>query len=81
MDPVQDTAGSSSVDYETISFENFSENLSAVFDHPNYSGYAANRLLSLKQGTRTVADYSIEFQTFVAEARWDEAALKAVSED
>ena len=52
--------------------------LNAVFDHPNYSGSAENQLLGLQQGNRSVAEYSIEFHTLAAEARWDEAALKAV---
>lgn len=69
---------SSAVDYDSLSFGDFSEHLSDVFDHPDYSGSAANCLLNVQQGTRTVADYSIEFRTLAAEARWDEAALKAV---
>lgn len=69
---------SSSVDYDTLSFGVFSEQLSIVFDHPDYSGSAENRLLTLQQGNRSVADYSIEFRTLAAEARWDEAALRAV---
>lgn len=68
----------SSVDFDTLRFESFSDRFSAVFDHPNSSGSAENKLLSLQQGSRTVADYSIEFHTLAAEARWDEAALKAV---
>jgi len=69
---------SSSVDYDNLRFECFSERFSAVFDHPNYSGSAENQLLGLQQGNRSVAEYSIEFHTLAAEARWDEAALKAV---
>ena len=67
-----------SVDYNTLSFGVFSDHFSFVFDHPEHSGSAATRLLNLQQGTRTVADYSIEFRTLAAEARWDEAALRAV---
>lgn len=69
---------SSSVDYDSLSFGVFSEQLSVVFDHTDYSGSADNRLLRIQQGNRTVADYSIEFRTLAAEARWDEAALRAV---
>jgi len=69
---------SSSVDYDSLRFECFSNQFSAVFDHPNYSGSAANQLLSLQQGNRTLAEYSIEFHTLAAEARWGEAALRTV---
>jgi len=68
----------SSVDFDTFSFEDFAARFSSVFDHPNFSGSAENKLLSLRQGGRTVADYSIEFHTLAAEARWTEAPLKAV---
>lgn len=71
-------AHDTSVDYNTIRFEDFSDQLSAVFDYPNYVGTAANRLLSLQQGPRTVADYAIEFRTLAAEAQWNEKALTAV---
>ena len=35
-------------------------------------------VLRLKQGTRPVADYAVEFWTLAADANWDGAALKAV---
>lgn len=50
----------------------------AVFDHPNYHGSASNRLLSLRQGNRSVADYSVDFWTYSADTHWNEEALRGV---
>ena len=52
--------------------------MSKVFDHPVQGQDAARRLLSLRQGSRSVAEYSIEFRTLVAESGWNEAASQAV---
>uniref|UniRef100_A0A3B3ZDI1 Retrotransposon gag domain-containing protein n=1 Tax=Periophthalmus magnuspinnatus TaxID=409849 RepID=A0A3B3ZDI1_9GOBI len=48
-----------------------------VFDHPYYRDDAAARLLSLNQGSSTVADYTIEFWTHAAEVDWMDSALRA----
>lgn len=39
-------------------------------------GDAAKRLLSLKQGRKSVADHSIDFRILAEESGWDELALK-----
>lgn len=36
------------------------------------------RLLKISQGSRSVADYSVEFRTLAAEAGWDEGALRSI---
>lgn len=71
-------AMSAQEDFSRITYKVFVERIKIVFDHPNYSGDASNKLLNLRQGNRSVADYSVDFWTLAAEAEWNEAALKAV---
>lgn len=59
-------------------FEVFERELRKVFDHPVKGKEASKRLLSLNQGARSVAEYSVEFRTLAAEAGWDESALQSV---
>ncbi|KAF7640741.1 hypothetical protein LDENG_00018150 [Lucifuga dentata] len=47
-----------------------------VFDHPVQGKFAAKRLLSLCQGSRSVAEYSIDFRVLAAESGWNEEALQ-----
>lgn len=55
----------------------FTEELRRIFDHPVGGREAASRLLRIKQGTRSAADYAVEFRTLAVESRWDSAALRA----
>lgn len=55
----------------------FSE-LKTVFDLPDYSGNASQRLLKISQGSRSVADYSVKFQTLATETGWDKGALHRI---
>ncbi|KAK2899294.1 hypothetical protein Q8A73_012423 [Channa argus] len=61
-----------------IPFHTFVEELRTIFDHPARSKNAADRLLSLRQGFRSVADFSVEFRVLATEAQWDDAALRIV---
>ncbi|KAK2880214.1 hypothetical protein Q8A73_022912 [Channa argus] len=61
-----------------IPFHTFVEELRKIFDHPARSKNAADRLLSHRQGVRSVADFSVEFRVLATEAQWDDAALRAV---
>uniref|UniRef100_A0A3B4BH69 Retrotransposon gag domain-containing protein n=1 Tax=Periophthalmus magnuspinnatus TaxID=409849 RepID=A0A3B4BH69_9GOBI len=61
-----------------MSFADFLRDFKLVFDHPHYQVDAASWMLSLSQGSKTVADYTIEFWTFAAEVDWTGNALKAV---
>ncbi|MGL5500114.1 MAG: DUF4939 domain-containing protein, partial [Plesiomonas shigelloides] len=45
-----------------------------VFDRAVAGKEAARRLADLKQGSSSVADYSIEFRTLAAECKWNEEA-------
>ena len=48
---------------------------SLSFDHP-YEGKISGELLAeLRQGERSVVDYSLEFRTLEASSGWNEAAL------
>lgn len=47
-------------------------------DHPVCGWVAASQLPSLRQGSRSVADFSIEFFTLSAESGWEEIALQYV---
>ncbi|TRY92710.1 hypothetical protein DNTS_032938 [Danionella cerebrum] len=59
------------------SFKKFSEEMIRVFDR-TLSGFEASRsLASLKQGSRSVTDYAIEFRTLAASRGWNEPALVA----
>lgn len=48
-----------------------------VFHHPVSGAEVDHRLLQLAQGTRSVAEFAIEFRTLAAESEWDQRALKA----
>uniref|UniRef100_A0A667YB73 CCHC-type domain-containing protein n=1 Tax=Myripristis murdjan TaxID=586833 RepID=A0A667YB73_9TELE len=61
---------------EEVQFSEFLEDFKLVFDHPDYQANASMRLMTLSQGQRPVADYSIEFWTLAAEVDWTEEALK-----
>lgn len=50
---------------------------SKVFDHPLKGNEAARRLLSLKQNSLSVAEYSVNFLILAVETGWDEVALIA----
>lgn len=47
----------------------------AVFDHPPEGREAGERLLRIQQGTRSAADYALEFRTVAAASGWNELAL------
>ena len=53
----------------------FSTELRKVFDHPVKGQEAMNRLFSLRQGSGSVASFSVEFRILAAECGWDEPAL------
>lgn len=46
----------------------FVSELKKVFDHPVQGQEASTRLLNIRQGERSVAEYSVEFRTLAAEA-------------
>lgn len=56
----------------------FEDELKKVFDHPVQGKEAAKRMLTLHQGTKSVAEFSVDFRILAAEAGWDENALMTV---
>ena len=61
-----------------FSFSSFTEEFLKVFDHPLRSKEASSRLLSLRQGEKSVADHSIDFRILAIDSGWDERALQGV---
>ncbi len=56
------------------SFQLFSEEIRKVFDRAASGREAARLLAELRQGDRSVTDFSIEFRTLAAECRWNSEA-------
>lgn len=65
----------------TLSLRELCSRLQEVFNHLEHSGNAAKRLLRLRQGQRSVADFSIDFWTLVADSQWNDAALRGLFVD
>lgn len=59
------------------SFEDFKTEMMRLFDRSAQGEAAAARLVRLKQGDRTVTDFSVEFQTLSTACGWNDAALRA----
>ena len=62
----------------TTSYATFSAEMRKVFDHPVRGQDASKRLLSLRQGMRCVAEFSVEFRTLSLEGGWNNESLQAV---
>lgn len=60
----------------SISYSNFLSKFRCVFDKGSNPDSAAHRLFALKQGRRTVADFSVDFWILSEEAGWEEKALR-----
>ncbi len=56
------------------SFQDLSAEMSRVFDWAVAGREAARMLANLRQGERSVSDFSIEFRTIAAESQWNEEA-------
>ncbi|KAK1794916.1 hypothetical protein P4O66_010107 [Electrophorus voltai] len=52
-----------------------------TFDHPVAGGEMVSRFLNIRQGKRSVTDYTIEFRTMAAKSRWYPTALMAAFHD
>ena len=58
----------------------FSDEFKKTFDHPSCGADAAGRLHSLSQGSRSVAEYTLEFLTLAADAALRSAYRRGLSE-
>lgn len=59
-------------------FNLFSEEMLKVFDLGSTTAEASQTLMSIRQGRRTVADYSIDFRTVASRSSWNMEALVEV---
>ncbi|KAK6314500.1 hypothetical protein J4Q44_G00159590, partial [Coregonus suidteri] len=59
------------------SYQQFTAEMRKLFDHPVQGKDAAKLLFSLRQGTRSVADFVVEFRTLAVESGWNEESLQA----
>lgn len=57
------------------SCELFSSELIKVFDTGSSSAEASRELMSIRQGRRSIADYSIDFRTLASRSNWNAEAL------
>ncbi len=55
----------------------FVEEFKWVFDHPVSGRKSSRQLLTLKQGSRSTADFAIEFRTIASGSGWNDEALMA----
>ena len=62
----------------TLSYPDFVCEMQRVFDHPVRGKEASSRLLSLRQGSDSVAQFALNFRILAAESGWDETALQSV---
>uniref|UniRef100_A0A674MXQ5 Gypsy retrotransposon integrase-like protein 1 n=1 Tax=Takifugu rubripes TaxID=31033 RepID=A0A674MXQ5_TAKRU len=60
------------------SFPVFTAEFRRVFELPIQSSEASSQILSLRQGSSSVADYSIRFRILAARSGWNDAALQGV---
>lgn len=61
---------------KTISYTQFIRDLKAVFHHPLRADEAARQLSGLRQGSQSVAEFSINFRVKAAETGWADNALR-----
>uniref|UniRef100_A0A803KG11 Retrotransposon gag domain-containing protein n=1 Tax=Xenopus tropicalis TaxID=8364 RepID=A0A803KG11_XENTR len=54
----------------------FFQAMAVLYDDPHRVGTAEAALRNLRQGTRPVEDYTIDFRKFSADTDWNQAALK-----
>ena len=59
----------------STSYSAFCAEFKSVFDHPVDGEDAATRLHSIQQGSRSVADYTLEFRILAADCEWGDKAL------
>ena len=54
----------------------FVQEMKKVFDHPIRGHEAGRHLFTLRQGSRSTAEYAVEFRTLAAESGWNDVALQ-----
>ena len=81
-DQAADWAVGNSINRPTLAlyYTDFVCEMRRVFDHPVRGKEASSRLLSLRQGSDSVAQFALNFRILAAESGWDETALQSVFE-
>uniref|UniRef100_A0A3B1JLN1 ribonuclease H n=1 Tax=Astyanax mexicanus TaxID=7994 RepID=A0A3B1JLN1_ASTMX len=62
----------------TQSYERFESLFRSVFDNPPDGKEGGEKLLKIRQGGRTAAEYALEFRTVAAASGWNDSALVLV---
>lgn len=60
------------------SFSVFLNDFQKVFEVPLHHKTASKRLMALRQGTQTVAEFSVHLGIVAQEARWDDCAVRGI---
>lgn len=60
------------------SFDYFVSQLHKIFEYPEGGKNISVQLLHLHQGSRSAADYGIEFRKLAAQSGWNDVALKTI---
>lgn len=61
--------------YPEITYQDFLVKFKSVFEKGTRAETAAHRLLNIKQGKSSMAEYSVEFWTLAEETGWGQSAL------
>uniref|UniRef100_A0A672H822 CCHC-type domain-containing protein n=1 Tax=Salarias fasciatus TaxID=181472 RepID=A0A672H822_SALFA len=59
-------------------YQAFTLEMKKIFDHPVRGREAGDRLTIIRQGSRSVAEFAIEFRILAAECGWNDQALQRV---
>uniref|UniRef100_A0A3B4ZJD2 CCHC-type domain-containing protein n=1 Tax=Stegastes partitus TaxID=144197 RepID=A0A3B4ZJD2_9TELE len=58
------------------SYTAFKDEMKKIFDHPIQGRDASHRLLNIRQGNRSVAEFSVEFRALAAGSGWNDESLQ-----
>lgn len=61
-----------------VSYETFTDEMRKVFDHPVHDKEPVKRLMSLRQVSRSMAEFSVAFRTLAAGSHFNDEALLRV---
>lgn len=59
-----------------MSYAAFVAGMKKVYDHQVCGNNAGHRLMALSQGTRSVAEFVMEFQTLAVESTWNDSSIQ-----
>ena len=62
----------------TQDYNQFTQEMKKVFDHPVKGKEAVSNMLRLRQGTQSASQYALEFRILAAESGWNDTALQGI---